>query len=248
MSYRLLILTLLLALTGATGWASDSGPEALFQQGRASYESEDYGQAAALYDQLLAQGYGTPEVHFNLGNALFRLGQAGRAVGHYRRAQYLEPRDPDIRANLAIVQQQVGALPTETTPWEQLAGHLSRTEWRALMLAGYWLAAGLGILYLLAGRKAWLLRGVGLSLLLMVISSSGWWYWRELEARPEAVVIQGNAQALFAPLESAMPHFTLPEGSVVRVQEQSGRWLKIQAGRQEGWVATVTCERLSQHP
>ena len=248
MSYRFFTLILILALPGVTGRASEGGPEALFQQGRTAYESGDYGQAAELYKQLLAQGYGAPEVHFNLGNTFFRLGQAGQAVAHYRRAQYQQPRDPDIRANLAIVQQQVGALPAEIKPWDQIAGHLSRSEWLYLMLAGYWLAAGLGILYVLAGRKAWLLRGVGLALLLIVISSSGWWYWRKMDARPEAVVIQGGAQALFAPLESAMPHFTLPEGSLVHVQEQSGRWLKIQAGQQEGWVASSTCERLSQHP
>ena len=38
------------------------------------------------------------------------------------------------------------------------------------------------------------------------------------------------------PLDSATPHFALPPGSVVRLRESAGDWLRIRAGRDEGWV------------
>ena len=102
MSLRRLFLTLLatLALAGARAFADDFQQH--FQTGNTYYSSGDYAKAIGEYEQVLNAGYHSPELYFNLGNACFRQGQLGLAVLYYTRAQKLDPRDDDIRSNLAF--------------------------------------------------------------------------------------------------------------------------------------------------
>jgi tetratricopeptide (TPR) repeat protein len=66
-----------------------------------------YAEAAQMYEQLIARGARDAALYYNLGNATLSLGDAGRAVAAYEQAAALAPRDPDIRANRTLAQQQV---------------------------------------------------------------------------------------------------------------------------------------------
>ena len=95
---RFLALVLLAsALTGHPADAAESA-QALLQRGLAAYEKGEYGQAAADFGAVIAQGYDDPVLHYNLANALFKTGELGPAIWHYRRAHALAPRDEDITA------------------------------------------------------------------------------------------------------------------------------------------------------
>jgi len=88
-----------------------------------------YAEAAQMYEQLIAQGAQDAALYYNLGNAAFMLGDAGRAAAAYERAAVLAPRDPDIRANRALAQQQArgqvktAAVQPAVTPANRLATH-----------------------------------------------------------------------------------------------------------------------------
>jgi tetratricopeptide (TPR) repeat protein len=240
----------LFLLVFAGSWNSACGgsdsSETWFQQAQQAYEGGRFEEAAQLYQRILSQGNASAEVFFNLGNAHYRSGAMGPAIANYRRAQYLRPRHPDIRANLAIAQRQTGALNPEETAWMKTFGRVSRSEWVNVGLLGYWLAGGAGVIYLLIQRKRAWLRLSFLGLAMALAGGMGWQYWHGLERHPEVVILRSGVQSLFAPLDGAMPHFPAPEGSIVRLREQSGRWLKIEAGRQEGWLLADTCDQLSQ--
>ena len=225
-----------------------AGPDewtSLFTQAQAAYDAGQFDTAITLYSQLEQQGHSEAAVLFNKGNALYRAGKVGPAVASYRRALYAQPRDPDGRANLSLVQQQVGALATEPGSRERLLGYLSQREWRVGALVCYWLAGGLGVLYLLVARARGIKRLAWGALAAALFSGWGWWHWEQQKAHPEAVVIRPGTQALFAPMTGAMVHFALPEGSLVQVREQAGAWCKVAVGRQEGWIPSETCEQLS---
>ena len=63
------------------------------------YEAANYAQAVALYDSVAAQVLAA-DVFYNRGNARFKLGQVGRAIADYLRAEALDPHDPHTRQNL----------------------------------------------------------------------------------------------------------------------------------------------------
>ncbi|MCX6996779.1 MAG: hypothetical protein NTV49_06760 [Kiritimatiellaeota bacterium] len=234
-------------LTAVLACAQPAGPDAavasneIFQKAGRAYDAGRYGEAAGLYEQLIARGQGPMEVLFNLANARFREGHASAAVLGYRRAWYLAPRDADIRANLQFALDQTGAtLPAVTLP-ARLLQQGSLREWSWLALAGFWLSAALTCGLWLAARRRALLRGLLIcSVAALLLGLAGAGYWAGLLRRPEAVVLQPT-QALFAPLANATEHFALLAGALVRIEQQSGDWLQIARGRQTGWIPRARC-------
>lgn len=220
-------------------------PDELFKQAQQAYEGGRFKESADLYDTVISNGFSSAAIYFNRGNALYRSGLIGQAIASYRRAQYVWPRHPDIRANLSIVSQQTGALHDEDPFWFGLIGHLSRNEWTRIAVSGYWLAGCAAALYFLLRRNRWMLRAAAVGLLLSLLGGAGYFRWSEFERHPEAVIVRSGVQALFAPLDNATPHFALPEGSRVTVRETSGSWLKIEVARQEGWIRSEVCDELS---
>src|ERR1700722_13167815 len=77
-----------LAATGREMRAADG-----FESANILYDEGKYAEAAAGYDQLIAEGKVSAALYFNRGNALFKEGQIGRAIASYRQAQLLAPRD-----------------------------------------------------------------------------------------------------------------------------------------------------------
>jgi len=61
---------------------------------------EQYREAAKEFESILADGFRSGAVYYNLGNAYFRAGEYGRAILNYRKAKPYLPRDPYLKANL----------------------------------------------------------------------------------------------------------------------------------------------------
>ena len=70
------------------------------------YESGVYDLAAQNYQMLIDAGIDDGAVYYNLGNAYFKLGDLGRAILNYKRAERLLPRDQDVDANLQLARAQ----------------------------------------------------------------------------------------------------------------------------------------------
>jgi tetratricopeptide (TPR) repeat protein len=113
--------------------------------------SGNYEKAIEIYEQLVRQGVNDSVVFFNLGNAYYSSGDTGNALAYYNRASQLDPRDPDIKANLELVRSQLIQLPTDDGSGFAgvLAGitdgWLSLNETAAISLA-LWFLLGLLIL------------------------------------------------------------------------------------------------------
>ena len=211
-------------------------PAELFRQAAQSYDAGDFAAAGRSYDALIGAGWVSAPLFFNAGNAAFRREDLGSAVLHYRRAWSLAPRDAEITANLRFALQRAGAPEELLKPWESLFSRLTLGEWAAVAVAAYWLAAAAWAWWLLRGRAPATRRLASGLVAIALVGTAGIGFWLDWRARPEWVVTQPGQQALFAPLDSATPHFALPPGSVVRLREAAGDWLRIRAGRDEGWV------------
>lgn len=102
---KLRILTALLAIAVVAIAASAGTKEQLFKSANSHYTAGAYDKAIVDYEMVLNAGAASPELYFNLGNAYFRSGQLGKAIMNYIRAQRLDPRDEDVRANLRFARQ-----------------------------------------------------------------------------------------------------------------------------------------------
>jgi tetratricopeptide (TPR) repeat protein len=231
-------LGLLLAAAGAARaeTVSDS-----FNRANKLYEEGKFSQAAALYEALLRAGQVSPEIYFNAGNAWFKAGQVGRAICALRRAEQLAPRDPDIRANLAIIRAQAGlgnaALPGSR--WTRWIGRVTLNEWTCAASAGVALffivlmmrqlspafAKSSGALTAaLALASIWLLACLGLSLDQRLLEKC-------------SIVIVPEAVARRGPMDISQSAFTAHDGAELMVLRRDGDWLEVtDAARHEGWM------------
>src|SRR5262249_54460599 len=83
---------------------------------------------------------GSVAVYFNLGNAWFKSGQLGRAIAAYRQAERLNPRDPDVRANLQFARNQAQGPTLVPNRWFQWLHKLTLNEWTMLAACALWLS------------------------------------------------------------------------------------------------------------
>ena len=238
----------------AWGAAPVAAQEAFFDEGNRRYQEGDYAGAVGLYERILESGLESGELHYNLGNAWFRLGELGPAILHYERARRMMPRDDDLRANLELARSltvdRVAPLPgfwlfrvarwwIELLPRPALLGVVA-LAWLVTIGALIVAVIGRGDLLPAWSRRTAAVAGVatlvfGFSLLA-----------REVDVgRPdEAIVMAEEAAVRSAPSDDdELLIFTVHEGTKVRVERRSDAWAEIVL--EDGKVGWVRSDRLT---
>lgn len=230
----------LLALPGSPALAaSGNDPAAIFDQGNNLYEQSKFAEAAAAYEKLVELGQVSSAVYFNLGNASFKSGQIGRAIAHYRIAEQLAPRDPDVRANLQFARNTVGGPGARPGRWRGWIQYLTLNEWTVLATSAFWL--WLAFLAFGRWRKTWnqTLRGytattgvlAGILFVCLAVAA----YDRLLTQ--SAVVIAHEAVVRYGPVDESQSFYTARDGTELTVLDRKGDWLQVaDRASRTGWV------------
>ncbi len=213
---------------------------AAFDAANRLYEQGRYREAAAAYEALLAQGIVSPALYFNLGNAWFKAGAAGRAIGNYRLAERLAPRDPDIRANLRLTRELVRGQPPPAAPWWRRGSQrLTLDEWAGVTGGAVWLGFGALVWGELRPARRRLCRrwAAGSAALAMVAGAALAVQWAERRLRVEAVVIAREAVVRYGPLEVSPELQKVEDGTELVVLDQKDHWLQVTGlPRGTGWI------------
>lgn len=211
-----------------------------FQAAENAYASGLYQNAIDLYEQLIAEPFNQPELYYNLGNAAYKKGDLALAIKSYRRAQYLAPTDPDIRANLRYALEALGAPIPEVNRFARLFFSLSENQWIQLTIGLYaLLIITLFILLILNRHRGTLNCFAGLLTFFIAISITALIQYQKRNDQPEYVVIESNAAAKLAPLENSKTAFSLPAGALITVlRKHHSEWVQIRINNQTGWVKT----------
>lgn len=247
-------LLLCAAASAPLGAAADGGagpdPSAGMRAAHEAYLAGDFAEAVRRYEAVAAAGLEGATLRYDLGNALFRAGQRGRAAASWERALRLDPSDAEARANLALVRRGHAT----RLPWarpapvaERLAARFTDGEAALAFLLPWallWalLAARLGAR---PSRRAPLAVGAGAAAVLALggglLSAEKAGELRE----PRAVVVSSGAGLVEAPSPSLAPTLELPEGAPVRALQAEGDWVRVRLpGGLEGWVRAADVERL----
>jgi tetratricopeptide (TPR) repeat protein len=242
---RLFILCLAcLCGAAASALALADGRET-FDRANAMFEAGDFAGAAAAYDEILAEHGPRAAVYYNLGNSHLRMGDHGPAILAYERARLLSPRDPDLRANLALARKNAAAFDGEPGMHPRVEAalqFLSRNEWSWLVAAGAMLLGGLGLLCGVAKvKRGWMTRVTAISAAfaaLMILAGSAALYLRRDEAA-RGVILSADAVLRLSPFETAEPVATPGPGRIVKLGEKNGdfRFIEIPGTDLQGWLA-----------
>jgi tetratricopeptide (TPR) repeat protein len=212
-----------------------------------AYMAESYTEAAAQYEQILAQEYVSAELHYNLGNAYFKAGQIAPAILNYERALKLSPGDEDIQFNLKLanlsVKDKVEEMPKLFFMewWETLLITFSTDGWAWNAV----ISIALGLLGLLLFRfssEVGVRRLTFYSALVLLSWGSFSIYaaqknFQHLVNDDRAVVFTPTLTARSAPDQNGKDLFVIHEGLVVKMGEELNGWVRIKLSNGNvGWI------------
>ena len=243
---KILLTTLFMWVFGHSTMAQelDAEIQKTFAEAAQLYDSGQFIDAAQRYESIKQRGYVAKELFYNLGNAHFKQGNIGQAVLNYRRAWLFKPRDPDVAANLHFALQSSNAAAPAESMVSAFLSKLNLAEWIVTTTTFYWLALIAAALHIFAQRRRFFRQATLFFSALLIISVSGMFHWYLWKRKPEVVITASTLHALYAPLENSTPHFALPPGSLVHLEETSGPWIKISSGQSEGWIPRSSCEQI----
>ena len=237
--------------------APDQGaPADRFQAGNQLYQAGDYQGALDAYLGLYDEGLESGDLHYNIGNAYFKLGELGRAILFYERARLELPGDESARANLELARSltadQITPLPGFWLPrvvsW---AVRLVPRGWLiALVTLGYLALAASLLLRLLSpgpGSRPWTARvAVASAALTLVFGVNLLIREFEIGRAERGVILQTETAVQSAPsADPALQLFTIHEGTVVRIDRRSDEWFEIvlEDGK-VGWIRAGDLETI----
>jgi tetratricopeptide (TPR) repeat protein len=236
------VLFLLLCFLTISAFADPEENAVLFHRGNEQYLRGEFEEALVSFQKIEGT---SPEVAYNIGNTLMRLGRSDEAMAHYRRAQWMAPGDPDVKANLSKASENLSISVPELPVWRRLTGWWGAGTWQTVFLISCWLTAGAGLCFSvvtgLREHRIWILPPLCVSLMF-----SGFGVWSSLPSHftQEAVVRQTDAITRFEPLPDATEKARIPAGTVVTVLESQRDWIRIQSNDLTGWIGKEDLVRL----
>ena len=225
---RFCLVLALLALIGYTKtFAADMASD--FSAANELYAKGKFADAATAYEKILQTSGQSAALLFNCGNAEFKAGHLGKAIAAYRQAEFLSPRDPELRATLAFVRSQVQGGSQHEGHWQNWLGSLSLNEGAVLTAIFVW-----AMFALLAARQIWPALGPKLQTatrlcIVLVVFSGGVLAVQAANHFNSAIaVVTGpEATARSGPFEDGQAAFTAHDGAEMRVLDRHDDWVQV---------------------
>ena len=225
----------------------------LFSQANAQYAEGNYAEAAAQYEQVIAE-QPSAEAYYNLGNAYFKQGELAQAILAYERALRIEPSYKDAKHNLLFAQSRIVDNIEDTqsfflSNWlKAIRNALNQQTWMILSIALF-ICMLIGFFLFAFSQTVWVRKTafytslVALLISLAACINAGSLHHRDTK-RAEAIITQGIVNAKSSPDRSGTDLFTVHEGTKVVITETIGDWCCIHVGNYIGWMPLAHLERI----
>lgn len=226
-------------------------PEELYEKGNSSYESEDYGKAVSIYEELIGMDKVSPEVFYNLGNSHFKLNKIGKAILNYERALRLEPRDRDTRFNLRLARSMTVDKINMTERGFVLNAMLffyDRMTLNELSLACsfFYLAVILLLIFSIffaAKRKGLFYAAGSLGVITLVFFVFLFAKARDENFAKTGIIVTEKIDARSGPKEDYLLQFTLHEGTRVGIIKKVQGWYEVDLSKDlKGWIPETSVD------
>lgn len=241
-----LVLLLFIGINTAVGYGQTPTQDAFFDAATKAYNAGDYSLALDYYEKILAQGYHSGELYFNMGNAYYKQNQIAQSIYFFEKALMLNPKDSEILKNLGFAKKMtIDAIPTKVPnglgeAFKSMIAVYPIKTWSNLTIVFMLLAIALYFIYYF-GQKPLLKRMAFSFAVIFLIASlfvfnSGVLLEKESLKNNPAIVFE-TAKVLSEPNPAGVQSFELHEGTKVQVLENYEDWFKIQiSDGQTGWL------------
>jgi tetratricopeptide (TPR) repeat protein len=212
------------------------------------YNNKKFDEALKIYTSIESDGYKSSDFYYNFGNIHYRLGNLGKAILYYEKANKLNPQDANVKHNLNICYSKT----TDKIEFNEnffiqtfkqgMVYRLTEKQWGWISVFFSFSAAILiTVSILVQSRFRVVLIPIGVLLLILsiVFYGLGRMIIRENNKQAFAVVLVKETPVRSEPLEKSFIKFRLHEGSKIRVVETDNEFVLIKLSNgNEGWVRT----------
>jgi tetratricopeptide (TPR) repeat protein len=231
-----------------------SSPALYYRMGNCQYRLGLFSEALYYYEKIDSLDYESGDLYYNMGNTYYHLGMMDRAILFYERARRFKPGDRSLQENIQLARLRLGL--QEIHPREFVV-YRAFHRWVTLIPRPVlkWVVAGLYVVFM-AFCIGWLLvrihrvrrrlfLGCGVSGVLLFLFAISLFSQISAERRREGIIIKDNLSGLSGPGESATPIFSIPRGTKVTFQEETGDWLRVVLpNREVCWIDKSSVEQI----
>lgn len=235
-----LTVVLLLGLTALTNRADTIAAADAFHRGADEYAAGHFQAAAELFRQAAVPP--ASGALYNLGDAEWQDNHPGPAILAWEHAQWLDPFNRNIPANLRFA-RKVRQLDAPELAWYEICSTWLPVNWWAWLSCGsFWLAVAMLMLPGIFGwRKAGWQQGLAAAsfavFLLTIPTLAG------VHTRSKlGVILPKDTPLRLTPTSDAQVLLRLPEGESARMERERGDYVLIRTGNAAGWVERTQFE------
>ncbi|MES2681082.1 MAG: tetratricopeptide repeat protein [Bacteroidota bacterium] len=219
----------------------------LLREAEKAYDSKNYKAAIASYEKLIADGYKSYQLYYNLGNAYYRNNDLGKAIYCYELARKINPNDEDVRINIGIASAKtIDKIDSKENFFisavkSNLLSSFTTDTWARFTIAALLFSAILFFVFVNSGilivkRVSFLLSCI-LAITFVVTYFLGYSALKSKIENKFAIITSKEIKIMNEPTSSASSKFSLHEGTKIRVVENNGDWILIKLDNgNEGWV------------
>jgi tetratricopeptide (TPR) repeat protein len=246
-----LVATILLVAFQAIGQSNDQ----LAAKAAKAYSSMHFAEAIADYNKIIAGGYESSALYYNLGNAYYRNNELAQAALNYEKALKFEPNNEEIQHNIEVVNSKL-IDKVEKVPdlfykrwWRNVVNMMDVDTMATVNIILLTLALLLLAIYIAVSnlliRKISFWAGVTLFLLFSVGSIAAAQRNHFLTEQHEAIVFTATVNIKSSPDENSKDIFVLHEGTKVTLLDVITGWQEIRiANGSIGWVKSTDLRKI----
>ena len=219
------------------------------------YTSAKYADCIRKYQYIVAQGFESAEVYYNLGNAFYKSGNATYAILNYERAKKLAPNDDDIQYNLelarTLVVDNIVPLPEPgfLRWWKEFVTSMSINTWGTFSILTFFMFLSFFGLFLLSRTYSVKRLSFWISITAICFSAITFTIGASLQSKlinhNTAVVTDRSVRVKASPSETGTELFIVHEGITVRLTDKLGDWVYVSLpDGNKGWIKEASLIRI----
>ncbi len=227
--------------------------DSLFQAANTSYAEGNYTAAGEQYEAILARGFESGEVYYNLGNCYYNQENYPRAILNFERALLLDPGNDNIEHNLAKARiytiDKIEEIPQFVIRrWiNSVIILLHSNAWAIISLIAFVLMLIMLLIYFLTTNVNRKRAGFYLAVIALLISAGSYY----LASKSKQLVVNSNGAVVMSatvtvkgsPRDKGTDLFIIHEGTKVSIVNSLDEWyeIKLSDGKQ-GWLRNTAIE------
>jgi tetratricopeptide (TPR) repeat protein len=235
--------------------AAGQSPDQIAAQAAKAYNSKQYTEAITQYEKIIAGGYESSALYYNIANAYFRNNETAQAILYYEKALKQDPNNEDIKHNIEVINSKL------TDKVEKIPELFYKRWWKQVLnMMDIDMLATVNILLL---TLALLLFAVYVAVSNILIRKISFWAGsilflfftvgvlaasqrsHYLNNQHEAIIFTPTINIKSSPDENSKDIFVLHEGTKVTLLDVVADWQEIRiANGSVGWIKSSDIRKI----